>query len=125
MATEELASAAAFKPLRKMRAHARRRISKNQTVRVSREFIRLVAGRRRSRPWDVWLRIAFGLPDRWGRPQPSTEGMLETTTGIFIVKLHGTSWEELEQMVYRAAEQLARKKGLKNPCTPVRMQEIR
>lgn len=70
------------------------------------------------------MRRMLGLPDRKGRPQPLIEGMLEVMTGLFILKLEGTSWTELEETAFKLADQVARQRKVK-VSAPLRMKELR
>lgn len=103
----------------------RRKFSKGKAIRVSDLVYDFLDKQRRQRSWDEFFRRMFGLPDRKGVSHPLVEGMLETTTGLFLLKLESTSWEELEQTAFRMAESIARKKQLKSATVPLRMREAR
>lgn len=108
-------------------AHRKRAIAKNRTVRISEGLMRELNKLRHGKSWDAWLRYSFGLPDRHGELRPAIEGILETTSGIFFLKLHDTSWEEVEQLAYRAAEKLQGRIGNGTPAKyrALRMRESR
>lgn len=109
----------------------RRKFTKGRAIRVSDlVFKTLEASRRqrglpeaRIRSWDATMRRMLGLPDRTGRTQPLVEGMLEVTTGVFLLKLEGTSWPELEETAFKLATKIAEKKKMVKIAPPIRMRE--
>ena len=110
----------------------KRRFGKGREIRLSTlVFDALDAERRRGvkadklRSWDSFMRRFLGLPDRVGRTQPLIEGMLETTTGIFILRMNDVPWSELEQTTFRLADAVARRKKMRTPSTPIKMRQIR
>lgn len=108
----------------------KRKFSKGQLLRVSDAVYaalnikRVGHTQRTGRSLDATLRRMLGLPDRNGRPQPLIEGMLETTTGLFILKL-GATWGEVEETTYKLAHAVAQKRKMRAISPPVRMREIR
>ncbi len=109
----------------------RRRASKGEAIRVSDlvyaeldQARRLGLNKHKMRSWDAQLRRMLGLPDRQGRPQPLIEGMLEVHSGMFILRLKGATWLEVEEAAFKLADSVARRKKL-NPVQPIRMRELR
>ena len=88
-----------------------------RTVREGRELYR-------TRSWDKTLRALLGLPDRRGRPQPLIEGMLEVATGLFLLKLPQTPWEDLERLTYKIATTKLRRERVTKTMRPIRMREL-
>lgn len=104
----------------------KRKFSKGRAIRVSDLVYDTLNVQRYGRSWDTMLRRTLGLPDRRGNAQPLVEGMLEVLTGTFILKLNGTTWEELEQTTARLAVHAARKwQKPTDPPPALRMREIR
>ena len=103
----------------------RRRRLKGKIIRVSHDVWKTLDRGRGKTSWDNWLRYVMGLPDKKGFEQRCVEGMLETTTGLFILKLPETSWEALDLLMHKVAAQIAFNKNLKQPSKPIRMREIR
>lgn len=109
----------------------RRKFSKGKAIRVSDlVYDTLDASRRRGvnidkiRSWDSTLRRMLGLPLRNGKQQTLIEGMLDVTSGVFMLKLDQTPWSDLEQMAYRLADIYA-KKNRTTAQTPIRLMERR
>lgn len=102
----------------------KRKFSKGSAIRVSDLVYANLDKGRRGRSWDSFFRKLFGLPDRLGNEQPLCEGMLETTTGLFLLKLPGTTWNELEETAYKAAHNAAAQKQSKRIEKPLRMREV-
>lgn len=102
----------------------RKRIfTKGKAIRVS-DFVYATLNKGRGRTsWDCWLRKLHGLPDRDGLGQRLIEGMLEITSGVFILKLDGTSWSELEETTWKLAYKAAAKKKTRVEA-PIRMREL-
>ncbi len=112
---------------RKLR-NRRKRFSKGRAIRVSDLVFDTIDKARKSgghrTSWDCFMRRMLGLPNRAGVTQPLVEGMLEATTGIFVLKLGETSWAELEETAYKLADRIARTKKI-TMQQPLRMREMR
>lgn len=115
----------------KSRRRRRRRANKGRLIRVSTAVYETLDRKRRNgfnlhalKSWDCYLRCMLGLPDRAGVPQPLVEGVLEATTGMFILRVGETSWQELEDTARKIGEQISVRKQVR-PAAPVRMREIR
>ena len=114
---------------RKLRSR-KRKFSKGKRIAISDlVYVQLDSARRigRQRPlsWDAYLRRIVGLADRKGRKQGLVEGMLETTTGLFVLRLNDTAWSELEEVAFKLATEIARKKQMRTISPPLKMREIR
>ncbi len=70
------------------------------------------------------MRRMLGLPDRKGNDQVLIEGYLETTTGRFLLKQPGTSWQRIEESAYEIAILEAARKKTKRVSKPIRLREI-
>lgn len=108
----------------------RRKFSKGKAIRISDlVYDTLDAGRARSkhRPysWDSLLRRMLGLPDRSGRTQPLVEGILETTTGMFVLKMQNVTWDEIEELAYKVAHTAMMRKKAKAISPPIKLREFR
>ena len=101
----------------------RKRIfTKGKAIRVS-DFVYEKLGKGRGRiSWDCWLRKLHGLPDRDGRAQRLIEGMVEVTTGMFLLKLDSASWDELEETAWKLAHKAAAKRKTRVEA-PIRLRE--
>lgn len=110
---------------RKLANRRRKFASKGKAIRVSDFLYETLDKRRHGRSWDYYLRKLLGMPDRKGNEQALIEGMLETTTGIFLLKLPETSWSKLETATYKLAENMRLKKKLRTLSPPIRMRETR
>lgn len=102
----------------------KKRFSKGRAVRVSDLVYETLDKQRRGKSWDVLFRKLLGLPDRAGNPQTLVEGMLEATTGMFLLKLPGATWSELEETAYKIAHKAAERKRSKRIEKPLRMREL-
>lgn len=102
----------------------RKRASKGKVIRVSNLVYDTLNNQRRGRSWDCLLRKLFGLPDRQGNLQVLIEGILETVTGKFMLKISEKSWEELEQDAYEIAITETAKMKKKKVTAPLRMREM-
>ena len=109
---------------RKLRAR-KRRFSKGRRIALSDLVFEALSKQLRGRSWDAFFRHVFGLPNRKGVAFPLVEGMLEVTTGTFILKLKDATWPETEETANKFAEVAARKKQLKTYAPALRMREIR
>lgn len=103
----------------------KRRASKGKAIRVSNLVYETLDMSRRQRSWDCMFRRMLGLPDRAGRNQALVEGMLETTTGLFLLKLEQTAWPELEETAFKMAEAARRRNKQPTVSAPLRMRELR
>lgn len=108
---------------RKLR-NRKRRASKGRAIRVSTIVYAHLDKARRGRSWDAYLRKLFGLPDRAGNNQPLIEGCLEATTGIFVLRLAGATWPEVEETAWKIAHRAAMKQKSKRTQAPIRMREL-
>jgi hypothetical protein len=103
----------------------KRRFSKGRRIAISDFTFAELSKQLHGRSWDAFMRRMFGLPDRKGREQQLVEGMLEVTTGTFILRLADTTWEEVELTANKFAEVAARKKQLRTYAPAIRMREVR
>lgn len=108
----------------------KRRFSKGKRIAISDlVYAQLDSARRIGRPkplsWDAYLRRVVGLQDRKGRKQGLVEGMLETTTGLFVLRLNDTAWSEVEEVAFKLATEMARKTQRKTISPPIKMRELR
>jgi hypothetical protein len=103
----------------------RKRKLKQGLIRVSPLVWKTLDRGRGKISWDDWLRYLLGLPDKKGYEQRCVEGMLETTTGLFILKLPDSTWEEIEVLMHKVSAQVAFNKNLSRPNKPIRMRELR
>lgn len=108
---------------RKLR-NRRRKPDAGHVIRASSDVYKILNQRRKGRSWDCFLRRMLGLPDRAGNDQPLIEGMLEVTTGVFILKLSDATWDEVEDIAWKIAGKAAEKKKLQRVERPLRMREI-
>lgn len=108
---------------RKLRSR-KRRFSKGRRIAIS-DLVYDTLNRSRRCSWDTLLRRMLGLADRNGDAQPLIEGMLETTSGMFMLKLPGGTWSELEETAYKMADQIARKRRMMKLSPPIRMREVK
>jgi len=106
-------------------ASRKRKFSKGHAIRVSDAVYAVLDKQRHGKSWDGMFRRMLGLPDRKGITQPLVEGMLETTTGLFVLKLGDTTWPELEETAFKLAASIAEKRKLRAAQTPLRMRELR
>lgn len=102
----------------------RRRADKGKSIRVSTALFKIIDKSRRGKSWDSFFRILFGIPDRAGNEQPLIEGMLETMTGRFFLKLPDKPWDKLEEDAYEIAIMTAAKRGAKRVSRPLKMREL-
>lgn len=108
---------------RKLR-NRKRKFPKGYAIRVSDLVYETLNKERRKRSWDTFLRCLFGLPDRAGNSQPLVEGMLETMTGKFLLRLPDETWRKLREDAYEIAILAAAKRNVKMVSKPLRMREI-
>lgn len=109
---------------RKLPSRRRRKANKGRILRVSNFVYDTLDKLRRNQSWDSTLRKHFGLPDRLGNTQFLVEGVLETMTGAFFLKLPETTWESLEERAYEIAIVTAAKRATKKVSRPLRMREL-
>lgn len=109
---------------RKLKSRRRKKASKGKSIRVSDLVYSTLDKIRKGRSWDSLFRKLFGFPDRAGNEQPLVEGILETMTGQFFLKLPGITWEQLEEDAFEIAIITAAKRGAKRVSKPLRMKEI-
>lgn len=109
---------------RKLPSRRKRRKYKGRTLRVSCFLYDELDRLRRGKSWDALLRKVFGLPDRTGNEQPLVEGMLETMTGTFLLRIDGKDWSQLEEDAYELAIITAAKRAVKRVSKPLRMREL-
>lgn len=102
----------------------RRYAGKGRAIRISMTVYDALNEQRKDRSWDAFFRAVFGLPDRKGYANTCAEGMLETTTGMFLLKMPGTSWDKLEETAYKLAHKMAEKKRTGKVSYPLRMREV-
>ncbi len=103
----------------------KRKFTKGKAVRVSDLVYSTLDKKRYGKSWDAMFRRMLGLPDRRGVILPLVEGMLEVMTGIFVLKLEGTSWSEVEETAFKLADAVAKKKDLPTYRPPLKMRELR
>lgn len=108
---------------RKLR-NRKRRASKGKAIRISNLVYETLNKARFRRSWDCLLRRMLGLEDRAGNPQVLIEGVLETTTGVLLLKTPETSWSLLEERAYEMAIRAAARKKEKRVSRPIRMREL-
>lgn len=107
---------------RRLRSKRKKR-PEGRAVRLSKLALDYVETRRQGyRSFDAWFRKQFGLPDWRGNPQPLVEGMLEVTSGRFILKT--SDWASVEAEANGAAVVEAAKLKTKRVRKPLRMREI-
>lgn len=102
----------------------RPKANKGRAIRVSMTVFDSLNEKRQDRSWDAFLRQLLGLPDRKGFANPCVEGMLETTTGMFLLKMPNTSWDKLEETAFKLAHKMAEKKQTGRINYPIRMREV-
>lgn len=102
----------------------RKRASKGAVIRLSDRIYNLLDIQRRGRSWDSLFRRLLGVEDRAGNPQPLIEGVLETSTGKFLLRHVDTTWEKLEEDAYEIAILEAAKAKSKRISKPIRMREL-
>jgi hypothetical protein len=109
-------------PERKLKGR-RRKFPKGRIVRLSNLVYETLDKQRRSRSWDAFFRRMLGLPDRHERPQPLVEGVLETMTGKFFLKVPGATLAKLEEAAYEVAFRTAAREKAKLSA-PIKMREM-
>ncbi len=102
----------------------RKRANKGRVIRVSTLVYETLDKQRLKKSWDWLFRRLCGLPNRAGDSQTLVEGMLETMTGKFFLKVPGLSWGQLEEDAYEVAIIAAAKRKTKNVSRPLRMREL-
>jgi hypothetical protein len=108
----------------------KRKFSKGKRIAISDlVYAQLDSARRTGRPrplsWDAYLRRICGFPNRKGQSQALVEGMLETTTGLFVLRLNGTTWSDVEEVAFKLATEMARKNNRRTISQPLKMRELR
>lgn len=102
----------------------RRRANKGKRVALSMPVYAAIDKIRAGRSFDSYFRHMLGLPDRRGYTLPLVEGMLETISGTFILKLEDTTWNEIEETAFKLADSISVKKKVKFE-KPIKMRELR
>ena len=108
---------------RKLRSR-RRKSTKGKEIRISNLVYSTLNKYRKGHSWDALFRKLLGLPDRAGNEQPLVEGMLETMTGKFFLKLPDIKWDKLEEDAYEIAILTAARRGAKRVSRPLKMREL-
>lgn len=108
---------------RKLR-NRRKRMSKGKAIRVSDLVYNTLNKSRAGRSWDCLFRRLLGLPDRAGNEQILVEGILETTTGRFMLRDPDVKWVDLEADAFEIAITNAARSGAKRVSRPLRMREL-
>ncbi len=108
---------------RKLR-NRKKRAPKGRAIRVSNLVFETLDKERRSRSWDWLFRRILGLPDRAGNEQPLVEGMLETMTGKFFLRMPDVPWDQVQEDAYETAILAAAKRRTKLVSRPLRMREL-
>lgn len=102
----------------------KRKPPKGKPIKVSAVVYNTLDLMRRGRSFDCTLRRMLGMPDKEGKEQPLIEGMLDVTSGLFMLKMPQASWPELEETAYKLADVFA-KQNRKRLQAPIKMRELR
>lgn len=102
----------------------KRRSPKGRIVRLSNAVFDALDKQRRGRSWDAMFRRMLGLPDRNGKVQPLIEGVLETMTGKFFLRLPEIPFVELERAAYEIAFLTAAREKTQKVSAPIKMREL-
>ncbi len=109
---------------RKLPTRRKKKNPSGKAVKLS-ELVRATLSKASNgRSYDNYLRKLLGLPDRFGNAQPRVEGMLETMTGSFFLKLPDVTWDQLEEDAFEVAIMTAAKRASKRVSRPLRMREL-
>lgn len=102
----------------------KRKANKGRVIRVSMLVYDSLNKQRGRMSWDWLFRKLIGLPNRNGDLQILVEGMLETMTGKFFLKLPDITWEQVQEDAYETAIIAAAKRKTKLVSRPLRMREL-
>ena len=102
----------------------KKKFPKGHAIRISDFLFKILDKSRNRKSWDTFFRIQFGLPDKNGVAQPLIEGILETLSGKFILKMPEAKWEKLIEDAYEVAFFAAAKRKVKRVPKPIRLREL-
>lgn len=92
-------------------------------IAVSHEVFHELNKIRNGRSHDCCLRRMLGMPTREGVLQSRIEGCLEVHTGMLILKMPETTWQDTEDVALKIADSVSTRKQVARR-RPIRMREI-